>query len=100
MIQDTSITKKEIKQRVTAFVSPILVKRARVRGVLEGLTISEIIEKALDAYAPMIEQDIDQHIRIKFINIPTLDTPVPESDSKAVKIALRHTKHLVVPRKS
>ena len=61
---------KDLKQRLTAFVNPDLVKRAKVRGALEGLTISEVVEKALDVYAPKIEQDSDQHIHLKFINVP------------------------------
>ena len=61
---------KGLKQRLTAFVNPELVKRAKVRGALEGLTISEVVEKALDAYAPKIELDSDQHIHLKFINPP------------------------------
>lgn len=48
--------KKDLKARLTAFVDPMLVKRAKVRGALEGLTISEIVEKALDAYVPRIEK--------------------------------------------
>jgi hypothetical protein len=47
--------KKDVKSRLTAFVDPMLVKRAKVRGALEGLTISEIVEKALEGYAPKIE---------------------------------------------
>lgn len=78
--------KKDIKQRLTAFVDPIIVKRAKVRGALEGLTISELIEKALDAYAPQIEEDTDKHIRLKFISAPVLRTLIP-----------KHTKSQVVP---
>ena len=62
--------KKDLKLRLTAFVDPILVKRAKVRGALEGLTISEIVENALDAYAPKIEKSADKHIHVKFINYP------------------------------
>ena len=43
------------KQRVTLFVNPDLVKRAKVRGALEGLTISEVVERALDVYTPKID---------------------------------------------
>ncbi len=78
---------KEKKQRITAFVDPNFVKRAKVRGALEGLTISEIIEKALDTYAPQIEEDEDKHIHLKFINAPAVGALIP-----------KHTKHLVVPR--
>lgn len=75
------------KQRLTAFVDPIIVKRAKVRGALEGLTISEIVERALDAYAPKIEDDGDKHIYLKFISAPATQTLIP-----------KHTKRLGVPR--
>ncbi len=87
MIQNLPKMQKEKKQRITAFVDPILVKRAKVRGALEGLTISEIIEKALDAHTPQIEEGADQHIHIKFIGAPVARTLIP-----------KHTKHLVPPR--
>lgn len=74
---DTSI-KKDPKQRVTAFVDPVLVKRAKVHGALEGLTISEIVERALDAYAPKIETDADQHIKLKFTRHQEISTPSSE----------------------
>lgn len=47
---------KGLKHRLTAFVDPELMKRAKVRGALEGLTLSEIVEHALDSYAPLIEE--------------------------------------------
>ena len=62
--------KKDLKLRLTAFVDPMLVKRAKVRGALEGLTISEVVEQALDAYAPKIEKGSDQHIHVNFSNYP------------------------------
>lgn len=65
------ITKEE-KQRVTAFVDPSLVTRAKVRGALEGLSISEIVEKALEAYAPKINKSGDTHINLKFMSVPAI----------------------------
>lgn len=59
------------KQRITAFLDPVLVTRAKVRGALEGLTISEMFEKALDAYAPKIEEGNGHDIRLKFVTKPT-----------------------------
>lgn len=53
-----------MKQRLTAFIDPELVKRAKVRGALEGLTISEVVEHALDSYAPLIEESKDKKIRL------------------------------------
>lgn len=71
MRQDISTVKPEDKQRITAFIDPILVKRAKARGALEGSTLSEVVEKALDAYAPRIEKDKDHNVHLKFINGPS-----------------------------
>ncbi len=87
-----------LKQRLTAFIDPMLMKRAKVRGALEGLTLSEIVEKALDAYAPKLEKDSNQHIHIKFDNSSTIDTFTHEADLKLKRIAPKHTKSLTVPR--
>jgi len=73
------------KQRLTAFIDPALVTRAKVRGALEGFTISEVVEKALDAYAPKIEKTSDKQLNVKFTNDSILIVP-------------KHTKGLVVPR--
>ncbi len=78
MTQNNKILKKEIRQRLTAFVDPDLVIRVKVRGALEGLTISEVVEKALENYAPEIEKGSDKHINIKFINGPAIDTLIPQ----------------------
>lgn len=98
MIQNKNSTKNELKQRLTAFVDPILVKRAKIRGTLEGLTISEVVERALDAYAPQIERNTNQHLNLKFINGSTLDTLIPDSVQKTKEKSPKHTKHLVVPK--
>lgn len=66
MTRNKPVIKKVFKQRLTAFVNPNLVKRAKVQGALEGLTISDIVEKALDAYVPKIEKSGDQSIKVKF----------------------------------
>lgn len=55
MAQNLKIQNKVEKQRLTAFVDPELVKRAKVRGALEGVTISEVVEQALDASTPKID---------------------------------------------
>ena len=68
--------KRELKKRLTAFINPDLVKRAKVRGALEGLTISDIVEKALDAYAPKIEK----------------------GDHNTLMLIPKHSKSLTVPR--
>ena len=67
----------EEKKRVTAFIDPVIVKRARARGVLEGLTISEMVEKALDEYAPKIESDKNHNVSLKFLNGPEIQKIIP-----------------------
>ncbi|OGG04852.1 hypothetical protein A2Z33_06120 [Candidatus Gottesmanbacteria bacterium RBG_16_52_11] len=98
MMQNNNITKKNFKQRLTAFVNPILVKRAKVRGTLEGLTLSEVVEKALEAYVPEIESVSDRHIQIKFATAHTSNTLVTGIGAKAKRNVAKHTKALVVPR--
>jgi hypothetical protein len=96
MTQIDTIMKNDVKQRLTAFVDPILVKRAKVRGALEGLTISEVVEKALDVYAPKIEKGSDKHINIKFLNYPAIDTVIPETASKTTTTISKHIKGFAV----
>lgn len=56
-------------------MDPTLMKRAKVRGALEGLTTSEIVEHALEAYAPqIIEGANDPHIQLKFLSNPAVRT--------------------------
>jgi hypothetical protein len=98
MIQKNITIKNDSKQRLTAFIDPILVRRAKVRGALEGLTISEVVEKALDAYAPMIEKSNDHHIKVKFINYPARSELITDTDKKVTEIVSKHTKTLAVPR--
>jgi hypothetical protein len=97
MDNNLKYTKKDITQRLTAFVDPDLIKRAKVRGALEGLTISEIVQKALDAYAPKIEKSRD-HINVKFLNHSAIDSLIPNSGLKSSVIVSKHTKALAVPR--
>jgi len=40
------------KQRVTLFVKPLIVKQARAQAIIEDLTLTGIVEKALIAYLP------------------------------------------------
>lgn len=40
------------KQRITLFVKPALAKHARAQAVLEDLTLTELVEKALIKYLP------------------------------------------------
>lgn len=97
MIKNNKNLKREEKQRLTAFVDPDLVIRAKVRGTLEGLTISEVVEKALEDYAPEIEKGSDRHLNIKFLNGTPIDTLIPQTAAKTVVIP-GHTKPVGVPR--
>lgn len=41
-----------IKQRVTLFLNPGLLKHAKAQAVIEDITLTLLIEKALTAYLP------------------------------------------------
>ena len=41
-----------IKQRITLFVKPYLVKQARAQAIVEELTLTNLVEKALINYLP------------------------------------------------
>ena len=40
------------KQRVTLFINPAIAKHARAEAIMEDLTLTEIVEKALTNYLP------------------------------------------------
>ena len=40
------------KQRVTLFINPAIAKQARVQAVVEELTLTSLVEKALIDYLP------------------------------------------------
>ena len=40
------------KQRVTLFINPAIAKRARAQAVVEELTLTSLVEKALISYLP------------------------------------------------
>jgi len=46
------MTTKSIKQRVTLFLNPSISKHARAQAVLEDLTLTSLVEKALTKYLP------------------------------------------------
>lgn len=79
-------------------MDPVLITRAKVRGALEGLTISEVVEKALDVYAPRIEKDANKQINLKFVTDPVFSSLTTNKGTRAKNIALKHTKHPGVPR--
>lgn len=83
---------KTKKYRLTAFVDPVLVTRAKVRGALDGLTISEVVEKALDAYAPYIEKDSDNRVNITFHSNPGIGKHTVASDARAHRKATNNIK--------
>lgn len=97
MIQNVSISKKT-KHRLTAFIDPILAKRAKVQGALEGLSLSEVVEKALEAYAPKLEKADNQSIHLKFTQNPAFDSLIPDTSIKPSKKVAKHSKNLVVHR--
>lgn len=100
MTQINKTQKKNLKQRLTTFVEPDLIKRAKIRGALEGLTLSEVVEKALEVYSPKIENDSNTHIHLKFINGQAIDTSLSGSGREAMKKSDKHTMPLGIPKKS
>ena len=42
------------KQRVTLFVTPSIVKHAKAQAVIEGLSLTKLVEKALINYLPKV----------------------------------------------
>ena len=40
------------KQRITLFLNPSIAKHARAQAVVEDLTLTELVEKALIEYLP------------------------------------------------
>ncbi|MCX6816620.1 MAG: hypothetical protein NTZ93_02065 [Candidatus Beckwithbacteria bacterium] len=40
------------KQRITLFINPAIVKQARAQAVVEELTLTNLVEKALTNYLP------------------------------------------------
>jgi len=42
----------DTKQRITLFLHPALIKHARAQAVIEELTLTSLVEKALIKYLP------------------------------------------------
>jgi hypothetical protein len=40
------------KQRVTLFLNPKLLRHAKAQAVIEDITLTELVKKALDKYLP------------------------------------------------
>lgn len=45
---------KNAKQRVTLFLNPAIAKHARAHAVIQDLTLTTLVEKALTKYLPKI----------------------------------------------
>lgn len=46
------MTTNNNKQRVTLFANPSILKQARVQAIVEELSLTSLVEKALIAYLP------------------------------------------------
>lgn len=88
---------KPTKQRLTAFINPDIVTRAKIRGALEGLTISDVVERALDEYAPKIEKS-GANIKVKFAKTRARTTLHSKTELSAADIVPKHTKLHGIPR--
>lgn len=97
-MQKIHTMEKTMKQRLTAFVDPVFVTRAKIRGALEGLTMSEIVERALDEYAPKIITDEYSHINLQFDKKSIPKKLLPSVALLGKKVVSKHSKSLNVPR--
>lgn len=41
-----------VRQRLTLFLKPSIVKHARAEAIVEDITLTKLVEKALTAYLP------------------------------------------------
>ena len=47
-------TKSTATQRVTVFLKPAILKQARAQAIVEDLTLTQLVEKALIGYLPVV----------------------------------------------
>ena len=47
-------TKSTTSQRVTLFLKPALLKQARAQAVVDEVTLTSLVEKALISYLPVV----------------------------------------------
>jgi len=47
-------TKSTIAQRVTLFLKPAILKQARAQAVVDEVTLTNLVEKALISYLPVV----------------------------------------------
>lgn len=43
-----------MKQRITLFIKPSIIKQAKAQAILEELTLTSLVEKALIKYLPKV----------------------------------------------
>jgi hypothetical protein len=55
------------KQRVTLFLNPKLLKRAKVQAVIEDISLTVIVEKALIKYLPREAEINKKYIKKDYI---------------------------------
>lgn len=56
-----STTTTDNKQRVTLFLKPSILKHARAEAIIEDISLTKLVEKALIAYLPaeiVIKKDV------------------------------------------
>lgn len=54
------------KQRLTLFINPAIVKHARAQAVVEEITLTSLVERALLKYLPKITVIKKEEIRVDF----------------------------------
>ena len=47
-----SLRVRTLKQRITLFINPSIVKQAKAQAVFEEISLADLIEKALSNYLP------------------------------------------------
>lgn len=80
-------TKKKQNERVNIYLNPDLVKNAKMQAALDGLSLGEIIEKALNFYlAPALAVERSTGVNgtvVTFKSGPTISTMQPQFTTPA-----------------
>jgi hypothetical protein len=50
--KSSALVSKNVKQRVTLFVNPSILKHAKAQAVVDEITLTALVEKALINYLP------------------------------------------------
>lgn len=61
--KNPTLVTKNIKQRVTLFVNPSILKHAKAQAVVDDLSLTALVEKALVKYLPKETVIRKPHIR-------------------------------------